>query len=33
MNIQPIRLEVHRLHAIRLENAVLLGEIGFGERL
>lgn len=33
MNVQPIRLEVHGLHAIRLEDAVLLGEIGLCERL
>lgn len=33
MNIDPLRLKVHRLHAIRLENAVLLGEIGLCESL
>jgi hypothetical protein len=27
VNVQPFRLEVHRLHAIGLEDAVLLGEI------
>lgn len=33
MNIQPIRLEVHRLHAVRLEHAVLLGQVSFGKCL
>jgi hypothetical protein len=33
MNIQPIRLVVHRAHAVRLEDAVLLGEVVLRERL
>jgi hypothetical protein len=33
VNVQPLRLVVHRLHAIGLENAVLLGEIVLCEGL
>lgn len=33
MNVQPIRLVVHRAHAIGLEDAVLLGEIVLRESL
>lgn len=33
MNIQPLGLEIHSLHHARLEHAVFLGEIGFGECL
>jgi hypothetical protein len=33
MNVQPLRVVVHSLHAIGLEHAVLLGEIGLCKRL
>jgi hypothetical protein len=33
MDIQPIRLVVHRLHAIGRQDAMFLGEVGLRERL
>jgi len=33
MNVDTVGLKVHRLHAIRLENAVLLGKIALRESL
>jgi hypothetical protein len=33
MNVQPLRLVIHRAHAVGLHDAVFLGEILFGERL
>jgi hypothetical protein len=33
MDVQPLRLVVHRLHAIGLEDAVFFGEVCLGEGL
>lgn len=33
VDVHPVRLEVHGLHGVGLENAVFLGEIGDGEGL
>ena len=33
VDVHPVRLEIHGLHGVGLENAVFLGEIGGGEGL
>jgi hypothetical protein len=33
MDVQPLGLVVHRLHAVGLEDAVFLGEVGLREGL
>jgi hypothetical protein len=33
MDVQPLGLVVHRLHAVGLEDAVFFGEVGLGEGL